>query len=88
MCSCRQRGLLLRSGGYLAAISVSLPWWVSAFGFAMMAAVIRLVVHETLEPAQRVAFKWRQSSNPLAFLTLFRRGPKLRMLVLLHIWCD
>jgi hypothetical protein len=42
------------AGGYLAAISISLPWWISAGGFALMALVIKLFVHETLEPEQRV----------------------------------
>ena len=75
-------------GGYLGAISPSLPWWVSAFAFAVMATIIKLFVHETLEPAHRVPFKWRRSSNPLSFLALFRRGPRLRTLVCLHIWRD
>lgn len=69
-------------GGYLAAISISLPWWISAGGFALMAILIKAFVHETLEPAERVPFKWRQSTNPLSFISLLFRGPKLRMLVL------
>ena len=69
-------------GGYLAAISISLPWWISACGFALMAGVIKFFVRETLEPAKRVPFQWRRSSNPLSFLSLLLSGPKLRVLVL------
>jgi hypothetical protein len=61
---------------------------VSAFGFALMAAVVKLFVTETLEPARRVPFKWRSGFNPFSFLALLRRGSKLRMLVLIHIWRD
>ena len=54
--------------------------------FMVMAGIIRVFLRETLHAAKRVKFRWRRSGNPLAFLTLFRRGPRLRLLALAHVW--
>ena len=73
-------------GAWLAAKHSSLPWFLSAFGFAVMATVIRVYLRETLETKKRVKFKWKRSTNPLRFLTLFRGSNKLRVLVIAHLW--
>lgn len=73
-------------GGALAAISIRLPWGVGAFAFLVQTVVMRLFLRETLPKAKRVPFKWKHSSNPLAFLTLFRRGRRVMLLAICHMW--
>ena len=75
-------------GGSLAAISLRLPWAVGAAAFGLQAIVMRLFLRETLKPTKRVPFRWKRSSNPLAFLTLFRRGKRVALLAICHMWAQ
>ena len=73
-------------GGALAAISIRLPWAVGALAFTVQTVVMRLFLRETLPKTKRVPFKWKRSSNPLAFCTLFRRGRRVMLLAICHMW--
>jgi DHA1 family tetracycline resistance protein-like MFS transporter len=73
-------------GGALAAISIRLPWAVGAAAFMVQTVVMHLFLRETLPKTKRVPFKWKRSSNPLAFLTLFRRGRRVMLLAIAHMW--
>ena len=47
--------------------------------------MVHFCLEETLPREKRKPFRWR-GSNPLSFLTLFNRGPKLRSYAWVHLW--
>ena len=64
---------------------LGLPWAVGAGCFGVMAVVSYLFLEETLRDEERVPFKLR-TSNPLAFVKLFCRGPRLRLVAICKMW--
>ena len=64
---------------------IGLPWAVGAGFFGLMVVVSYFFLEETLPEGERVPFKLK-SSNPLAFVKLFCRGPRLRLVAICKMW--
>ena len=71
-------------GAWLASISISLPWAINTVACIATGAIAYWYLPESLPTAQRVPFRWK-GSNPLSFVTLFRRGAKLRIYSMVHM---
>mmetsp|Transcript_21383 Transcript_21383/g.43256 ORF Transcript_21383/g.43256 Transcript_21383/m.43256 type:complete len:483 (-) Transcript_21383:250-1698(-) len=75
------------AGGPLAARDLRLAYSASCLLGCCVLACITFGMVETLPATRRQPFKWRQSSSPLAFTRLFRRGSlsvRLNLVVLLQ----
>lgn len=86
-----RRGNLVGSGivpvlsSQLAGIDLRLPFVVSAALCVLNLGFMKVALPETLPKERRRAFQWRAAS-PLSFVTLFRRGARLRLLSTLAIF--
>ena len=77
--------MMLAAIGFSAAlIFVALPWAINTATCIATGAIAYLYLPESLPAAQCVPFRWK-GSNPLSFVTLFRRGAKLRIYSMVHI---
>ncbi len=77
---CRPCPLPLR----LARRSLRLPLFISLVLCLINLGIVQFGVKDTLPKSRRKPFAWR-AANPLAFVTLFRRGAKLRRLCLFSV---
>ena len=71
-------------GSYLAQRSLRLPLFISLVLCLINLGIVQFGVKDTLPKSRRKPFAWR-AANPLAFVTLFRRGAKLRRLCLFSV---
>ena len=74
-------------GGWLAMRDVRLPWLVATVIHLFQVLICMRCLEETLPEEERVPFRWR-SSSPLAWVKLFRRGRKLRLVAINSCWAS
>ena len=73
-------------GGLVATMGSRMPFVIAAVLAAINAAIMLVALPETLDPANRRAFRWRDAHVVGAFRPLFEAGSAMPLLVAWFLW--